>query len=278
LHLRAMSLPRDQISGASEQGSSPAAEAGSDTVFPVHLQKLFPAKEKLTLDPAEKVKVVRREAVAMLQHSTDCGPDGTYWADVLGLHDGNGQDVALMLVIFCILFCFLILSQLDAQWVLSSRQMEADCADLVMNALDSFARNSDILRLVLFVWGTLEFSSLTTAFFATLWDDYKLTDIDIESIQFYNKCYLDILGRAVVASSAIILTFAPLLSGSLLCGVLLGTAGGLCCLSIWTPRHLLRWVVFVLFPVSATCVKLLKDYTSAGRVETHGWQEPSLQG
>ena len=34
LHLRAMSLPRDQISGASEQGSSPAAEAGSDTVFP----------------------------------------------------------------------------------------------------------------------------------------------------------------------------------------------------------------------------------------------------
>ena len=40
----------------------------------MHLQKLFPAKEKLTLDPAEKVKVVRREAVAMLQHSTDCGP------------------------------------------------------------------------------------------------------------------------------------------------------------------------------------------------------------
>ena len=144
------------------------------------------------------------------------GPDGIYWADVLGLHDGNGQDVALMLVIFCILFCFLILSQLDAQWVLSSRQMEADCADLVMNALDSFARNSDILRLVLFVWGTLEFSSLTTAFFATLWDDYKLTDIDIESIQFYNKCYLDILGRAVVASSAIILTFAPLLQMSMM--------------------------------------------------------------
>ena len=54
--------------GEADAGKAEAGKVDS-SLFPLHLPQFFPRSHK-TLDQSEKVKMVQREALSMLRHST----------------------------------------------------------------------------------------------------------------------------------------------------------------------------------------------------------------